>query len=1519
MLAVVCLAFISLLVVCSAAWVITSIISAEFGWTDWKRTDNSWIDVYTSNAVAEDTSDYFTSGDHKDAETEESYYIYDAKSKEPVLTLAGAQALYGDKQGDLSDAEFLAQMNGATTRPYTVQWEAGTFYNEEALKKAMFTDDYAEYRGVIAGTHYYRIIDKATSSVICYKHAVTIRQDELEAVEESAKRAYAVNETLNNIELKWTTKNHKAYSVPQELKVTFETFTISEDMFPEDYKYSEDASYYPAEVTATSAELGVMKNQGDAADKLREIFKNNYSNAETVANAKFKFEILALCRDSEGIYYPTVCIALDKVSSGTIYAEAIVPHGDNKHTAAHTPADGQYGFDHLICHNREVKSGVKLLLPYSSANDDGSYKGEYGTYFTSSGDYDKPEQIHASKADYGFVDAETAYTQEKTYLKNSITLKDGVTLVNNGTVIVPGVVTGGGGGESINSATVREHSRIYLGSNSTIENTGTIICHGYIDEIDDNDPNTDTNGSKILATGGSIEVVLSIVEHRGGSAFSRMATGTFSKKMEDCAPFNRFYTETVTSEMIVQEGAVVSGYYDMYVSTHWSGSLPFFGTDDKCFIKFNTDDDKKSQVSLKYDKNLKQNKMTVEGSVSVNEIGMTITVTFVSVDLSTGDVFLPISHYWNICFDKFNAELNKDIAEFDDSATVTATGQRIKIMPGASITIGEGVTFEGSEIAVYDTSVVITNATTAINFSYYAKADEDAKSDFDETYGMTNGVYDLDTGKTPPKTYSDGVLMVNGVLNATALGGCVQTKVEGATLNIESRFVESKEVDTVIRNSSTDTDVNFTTKTLYAKGVVQKGTSADLIVMPDGITEYVSVGDAWAYKREITVHYDLNDNSFDPATAIADKSETLWSNEGIELTEEYLTAPLRNNYTFYTFVGWRDANGNIVSATDPPTTVYSDTTLVAEWNDRDDLKGTIIHKYPERTISQEFNFSTDGTKLLPDNYSDPTNGGYKLQGWYLDESCTNKIETSIGGQALVANGYKIYAKWVENQVEVTFTNANGIMFNKVTANTLEELAQKSLYDQSNHQGIDAVNRDINKAQRFSHWVYTDSGGTEHVISSYAQLIELASGTTEMQLRAVWTDKPYTINIEAASNSYGIAFNNVAYIDVSQLDANGVLNLSGILAEYAETAKQYDTNAEKQYYFKGWATDSGSTTKVDTIDFSATASVDVYAIWATKYTIKVNAPTSGTAVSVTYTVYISSTNGDGGLYATEDYTAAMSAPLYVTPGHYFKIFISTGKFDSDSTPPSSYTAVAENYSFTIGTESTNSGGTGCFTDGTLITLADGTQKRIEDLCESDVLLVFDHETGKFIEAPIVFIERDGWAEYNVINLKFSDGRVTRLIYEHGLFDLTLNKYVYITEENCSEFIGHEFAVIDGDHWNTVTLTEAFVTTEYVGCYSLVTAYHLNYFIDGLFSMPGGIEGLFNIFEYGDGLVYDEEQMQKDIEAYGLYTYEDFEDYIPEEVYYAFPAAYLKIAVGKGYLTFDDILAMIERYVVGNGLM
>lgn len=234
-----------------------------------------------------------------------------------------------------------------------------------------------------------------------------------------------------------------------------------------------------------------------------------------------------------------------------------------------------------------------------------------------------------------------------------------------------------------------------------------------------------------------------------------------------------------------------------------------------------------------------------------------------------------------------------------------------------------------------------------------------------------------------------------------------------------------------------------------------------------------------------------------------------------------------------------------------------------------------------------------------------------------------------------------------------------------------------------------------------------------------------------------------------------------------------------------------------------------------------------------------------------------------------------------------------------------------YSFTKMTYSS------CVTPDTLITLADGTQKRVDALTGDELLLVWNLETGKYDVAPIVFVDSEEEAEYEIIHLYFSDGSDVKVISEHGFFDLDLGKYVYIDAANYSDYLGHRFVTqgdISEDSWNEVTLDEVVLETEVTTAWSPVTFGHLCYYTNGVLSMPGGIEGLFNIFEVDtDTMRYDEEQMQKDIETYGLFTYEDFDGLIPEIAFEAFNGAYLKVAIGKGLLTWEDIVRLAERYM------
>ncbi|MCM1009068.1 MAG: InlB B-repeat-containing protein [Ruminococcus flavefaciens] len=219
---------------------------------------------------------------------------------------------------------------------------------------------------------------------------------------------------------------------------------------------------------------------------------------------------------------------------------------------------------------------------------------------------------------------------------------------------------------------------------------------------------------------------------------------------------------------------------------------------------------------------------------------------------------------------------------------------------------------------------------------------------------------------------------------------------------------------------------------------------------------------------------------------------------------------------------------------------------------------------------------------------------------------------------------------------------------------------------------------------------------------------------------------------------------------------------------------------------------------------------------------------------------------------------------------------------------------------------------CIATGTLITLADGRQIPVEELTGNEMLLVWNMYTGTYGASRILFVDKENTQVYKAINLNFSDGTTVKVISEHGFWDYDLNKYVYL-DSNASQYIGHWFN--KGD--TRVQLTSVDIRDEYTTAYSPVTEGHLCYFVNGMLSMPGGISGLFNIFEVDpDAMTYNAQSMAHDIETYGLFTYEEFAEIlpVPESVFYAFNGQYLKVAIGKDLITFDQLAILIQRYAI-----
>ena len=347
----------------------------------------------------------------------------------------------------------------------------------------------------------------------------------------------------------------------------------------------------------------------------------------------------------------------------------------------------------------------------------------------------------------------------------------------------------------------------------------------------------------------------------------------------------------------------------------------------------------------------------------------------------------------------------------------------------------------------------------------------------------------------------------------------------------------------------------------------------------------------------------------------------------------------------------------------------------------------------------------------------------------------------------------------------------------------------------------------------------------------------------------------------------------------------------------------------------WSASEGKVKMVDlsTLYNSGTISSNVWTYTCDDYTLTITGGqvhsdgTKITPVVSNNTLYFASTN-------KAFTTGTTSRSIILT-------YVFTDKNASTTwnrTETATYSNLSEyDYSkFKDGTLEAPSSGSGCVTPDTLVTLADGTQVRVDSLVAGDELLVWNMEIGMLDSAPIMFNDSESEAEYEVVHLYFSDGTDVKVVFEHGFWDYDLNKYVYI-DENAADYIGHTFAKQNGNELAKVQLVDVVIETEVTTAWSPVTVGHLCYFVNGMLSMPGGVGGLFNIFDVdAETMTYDFDAMTEDIEKYGLYTYEELNAICPlsENMFNAAGGAYLKVSIGKGNLTINELINMITRYSV-----
>jgi|GEM_PF-3345133 len=221
--------------------------------------------------------------------------------------------------------------------------------------------------------------------------------------------------------------------------------------------------------------------------------------------------------------------------------------------------------------------------------------------------------------------------------------------------------------------------------------------------------------------------------------------------------------------------------------------------------------------------------------------------------------------------------------------------------------------------------------------------------------------------------------------------------------------------------------------------------------------------------------------------------------------------------------------------------------------------------------------------------------------------------------------------------------------------------------------------------------------------------------------------------------------------------------------------------------------------------------------------------------------------------------------------------------------------------------------GCFASGTLITLADGSRKPVEELTFDDMLLVWNFFDGSYSASPAVALVDHGEDDYTVAKLLFSDGTQLSIIGDHGVFDYDLNRFVFLTPAIGADYIGHRFVRADVDGtYDVVTLESIVVSQERTHAWSIVSAGALNAFASDMLTLAPPSEA-FNWIPMGEKLHYDVEQLQREIAEHGTFEYAQFADLVTEEQFEALNGRYLKVVVDKGLMSVDDLCEMVKTYL------
>ena len=1100
------------------------------------------------------------------------------------------------------------------------------------------------------------------------------------------------------------------------------------------------------------------------------------------------------------------------------------------------------------------------------ASDINPYYENYNEYLISGRKLIIPCNTSVSDKKYSRTDT-TGNVYSSLYVPSSISIK----MVGSSKLLADGVI----GFAGTNTTITCQRGVLYNNGYISIANGCTLDSYGYIKGF----------GTIDLASGAAATDCMHTYDWPGGTAGSSM--------YNDVLPTNAWSAHNISCKIKIYAGAEYKAFVYTYLSKFGItadaspiSTLIGSSSSSNCLFKITSGYVEKEAVPATSWK---------KGTADYNEL------YFVTGSNQKAGQRDSVKIYGNCEDSVLNISIKIIISvnlETDTSKPATVGFMDISVEEGSKFTLTQSdyLFLPGSSLVVKKGATVTIGSNVDVTMSKWSEINE-----------LSGGFKNYCKDRVDAKATINGTVIVNG-----SIGGIWETTSENAILNISGGNTTS-----TYRTMLGSSEPYYAEKTLASTGNIN-GTENTTF----GKTVYVSINKNGVYcwteatnVTEITLNFYDNDTLLETKTILV-VGDTTYIVTGSEYT------PTKK---YYSFVEWTLDKAGANKLTSESGKLVKDTkntiNLYAQWEVRK-YNLSYMAGYGE-TSDGEVNYILINDLVNVENLiteftiNDLINGELTLykdvkyyvdgvekyfEGWYVGIDKSNgviidKITTKYLDAFIEKYGESqaipLFCNFIDvKPIEVIYSTGTGnLTKEKDMLSTAGTITLPDISDDTynNYQ----YNRDYSKY--FEGWQINGTGTIYKAGTS-------VNVTEDTVFIAVWSDK-YALRFNLNGGSFASTASDITYYYCpnESVDTN-----------------TFENPTKEHFTFTKW-TATNATISNTSLTFT-TSSKNGVTLTANyneiTYTITIKNST-GYTMDELRVDFVNNTNLYGTSKKHTSVSDGTSMSFTYREGTIVKIYckVKTGWLGSkdgylklDGT--NEETVLTKNIDYTVDSDSV------CIVKGSKITLYDGTQKNIEDIAADDILLVFNHITGKFEGAPASYVIHKNSVEklYRVIKLKFSNGKEVGIVGEHGFYDVDLKKYVYINEDNIEEFIGHSFATTDDlENMITTTLIGYEIVEELTSIYSPITYSYLNCFVDGILTITNFSDGLINMFEFADDMKYDAEKMQADIEKYGLYTYEDFAEFATLEQFEAFNGKYLKVSVEKGLITYDELITLLKSFL------